>query len=56
MLYSLTQYDPNEMYLLACHPGGGYTMGGSDMQSLYLHGKVRHSILAAYLIWLASCS
>jgi hypothetical protein len=28
------------MYLLACHPGGGYVMGGADMQSLYLHGKV----------------
>ena len=27
------------MYVLACHPGGGYVMGGQDMQSLYLHGK-----------------
>jgi hypothetical protein len=36
------QYDPNEMYLLACHPGGGYVMGGRDMQTLYIHGKARH--------------
>jgi hypothetical protein len=27
-------------YVLACHPGGGWAMGGEDMQSLYLHGKL----------------
>ena len=36
----MAQYDANEMYVLACHPGGGYAMGGADMQSLYLHGKL----------------
>jgi len=29
------------MYLIACHPGGGYVMGGEDMQELYVHGKAR---------------
>lgn len=36
----MAQYDAKELYVLACHPGGGYAMGGADMQSLYLHGKL----------------
>ena len=34
------EYDPTFMVVLPCHAGGGYIMGGTAMQSLYLHGKL----------------